>query len=157
MSFTDRNIFELLHRLGVTANYTGFYHTAFAVRLCAEKMERLQMITKWVYPDVARQYGTSWTAVERNIRTVSKVIWRENRPLLEALARKPLTHQPGTAQLLAILAYSLRTQQLDLPPTPETQKAEPFPGDGFSKRGTEMWMDTSDPSALSDHSPSIDG
>ena len=92
-------IYELLYRLGVTANYTGFFHTACAVSLCMEQA-------------VAEQYGTNWKAVERNIRTVGCIIWRENRPLLERLARRSLTQKPSTAQLLAILSASL------LPPAP---------------------------------------
>ena len=105
-------IYELLYRLGVTANYTGFFHTACAVSLCMEQPERLVLVTKWLYPAVAEQYGTNWKAVERNIRTVGCIIWRENRPLLERLARRSLTQTPSTAQLLAILSASL------LPPAP---------------------------------------
>ena len=100
-------IYDLLYRLGVTANYTGFIHTACAVSLCVEQPERLLLVTKWLYPEVAKQYGTNWKAVERNIRTVSCLIWRKNRPLLEQLARGHLVQKPCTAQLLAILSSSL--------------------------------------------------
>lgn len=99
--------YDLLYRLGVTANYTGFFHTAYAVSLCAEQPDRLLLVTKWLYPEVAKRYRTSWRAVERNIRTVNCIIWRENRPLLEQLARRSLTQRPCTAQLLAILSSSL--------------------------------------------------
>lgn len=101
--------YDLLYRLGVTANYTGFFHTASAVALCVEEPNRLLLITKWVYPDVARQYKTNWKAVERNIRTAGIVIWRENRRLLEKLARRTLTERPCNAQLLAILSSGLTT------------------------------------------------
>lgn len=97
-------IYDLLYRLGVTANYTGFFHTAYAVALCAEQPERLLLVTKWLYPEVAKQYTTSWKAVERNIRMVGGIIWRENRPLLEKLAHRRLERKPRNAQLLAILA-----------------------------------------------------
>lgn len=100
-------IYDLLYQLGVTANYTGFFHTAYAVSLCAEQPDRLLLVTKWLYPEVAKQYHTNWKAVERNIRTVSDIIWRENRPLLERLARRTLSKRPRTTQLLAILASSL--------------------------------------------------
>lgn len=100
-------VFELLYRLGVTSNYKGFFHTAYAVSLCAEQPDRLLLVTKWLYPEVAKRYDTNWKAVERNIRTVSGIIWREGRPLLEQLARRPLTQKPCAAQLLAILASSL--------------------------------------------------
>ncbi len=105
-------IYDLLYRLGVTANYTGFFHTAYALSLCVEQPERLLLVTKWLYPEVAKRYGTNWKAVERNIRTVSDIIWREGRSLLEELARRPLSQKPRTTQLLAILAASLDTGPL---------------------------------------------
>ena len=104
------DIYALLYRLGVTANYTGFFQTAFAVRLCMEQPERLLLVTKWVYPDVARQYKTNWKAVERNIRTVNGLVWEQNRPYLEELAGRKLPHKPSNAQLLAILVYRLLSQ-----------------------------------------------
>lgn len=101
------DIYDLLYRLGVTANYIGFFHTACAVSLCVEQPDRLLVVTKWLYPEVAKQYQSNWKAVERNIRTVGGIIWRENRSLLEELARRPLEQKPRSAQLLAILASSL--------------------------------------------------
>lgn len=106
-SFYQVEIHDLLYRLGVTTNYIGFFYTACAVALCVEQPDRLLLVTKWLYPEVAKQYGTNWKAVERNIRTVSCLIWRKNRPLLEQLARGHLVQKPCTAQLLAILSSSL--------------------------------------------------
>lgn len=103
-------IYDLLYRLGVTANYTGFFQTAFAVKLCMEQPERLLLVTKWVYPDVARQYKTNWKAVERNIRTANGVVWERSRPYLEKLAGLELLHKPSNTQLLAILVYSMLSQ-----------------------------------------------
>ena len=104
------DIHDLLYRLGVTANYTGFFQTALAVHLCMEQPKRLLLVTKWVYPDVARQYKTNWKAVERNIRTVNRLVWAQSRPFLEELAGRELLSKPSNAQLLAILSYSLRSQ-----------------------------------------------
>lgn len=106
------NIYDLLYRLGMRGNCTGFFHTAYAVALCAEQPDRLLLVTKWLYPEVARQYSTNWKAVERNIRTASSVIWRENRALLEELAQGPLAQKPRPARLLAILSSSLNTSPL---------------------------------------------
>ena len=106
------DIYDLLYRLGATANYTGFFHTAYAISLCMEQPDRLLLVTKWLYPEVAKQYGANWKAVERNIRTVSCIIWREGRPLLEELAHRHLEQKPRNAQMLAILASSLDTGPL---------------------------------------------
>ena len=100
---------NLLYRLGATANYTGFRYISCALHLCIQQPERLLLVTKRLYPDIGKRYGTNWKAVERNIRTVGDVIWRENRPLLESLARKPLLQKPHPAQLLAILTFALRS------------------------------------------------
>ena len=51
MEAMDPDILCLLHRLGITANYTGFFHTARAIRLCAEEPDRLLLVTKLVYPE----------------------------------------------------------------------------------------------------------
>ena len=100
-------IYDLLYQLGVTANYTGFFHTAYAISLCVEQPDRLLLVTKWLYPEVARQYCTNWKAVERNIRTVSCIIWRENQSLLEELAHRRLDQRPRNAEMLSILVSSL--------------------------------------------------
>lgn len=92
-----------LHRL---------FHTAYAISLCVEQPDRLLLVTKWLYPEVAKQYGTNWKAEERNIRTVSCIIWREGRPLLEELAHRHLEQKPRNARMLAILVSSLDTRPL---------------------------------------------
>lgn len=97
----------MLCRLGATANYRGFSYTAYAVLLCVQQQDRLLLVTKWLYPDVAKRYGTNWKAVERNIRTVITVVWEQNRAMLEGLARRPLLQRPCAAQFLAILSNSL--------------------------------------------------
>ena len=79
---------DMMCRLGATANYRGFSYTAYAVLLCVQQQDRLLLVTKWLYPDVAKRYGTNWKAVERNIRTVITVVWEQNRAMLEGLARR---------------------------------------------------------------------
>ena len=103
--FSD--IFDLLYQLGISANYAGFFQTACAVELCQTEPERLLLVTKRVYPEVARLCGTSWSAVERNIRTACGIAWENNRHLLEQLANKPLQQKPNNSQFLAILLYHL--------------------------------------------------
>jgi len=101
------DVYDLLYRLGLTANYTGFFHTSYAVLLCVQTPEKLLLVTKNLYPEIAKRYHTNWRAVERNLRTASSIIWKSNRPLLESLARRPLSEKPRPAQLLAILSSAL--------------------------------------------------
>lgn len=97
-------IYNLLYQLGITANYTGFFHTSYAVYLAAQQPDRLTLVTKWLYPDVAEQYATTWKSVERNIRTAAGMAWDTNPALLEELARHPLLRRPKASEFLSILA-----------------------------------------------------
>lgn len=96
-------VYDLLYRLGVTPNYAGFDLTAHAVLLCAEQPDSLRLITKRLYPDVARVCGTTSAAVERNIRTAGRIAWRRNRALLEALVQGPLEGPPQNTLFLSLL------------------------------------------------------
>ncbi|MCI8631282.1 MAG: sporulation protein [Firmicutes bacterium] len=98
------DIQDLLYRMGVTAKYIGFFHTACAVELAMEDPERLLLVTKWLYPDVAERYDTSWKSVERNIRTAANVAWQANPELLSEYAGFTLSERPCNSQFLAILA-----------------------------------------------------
>lgn len=107
MDSIDQATYDLLCQLGILPNHKGFFQTAYAVSLCMEQQERLLLVTKWLYPDVAEKYDTNWKAVERNIRTVSAIAWKRNRPLLESLAKRPFERRPRSAEFLALLFYTL--------------------------------------------------
>ena len=95
--------YTLLMKLGVTPNYTGFFQTAFALKLIRQDPDVLQMVTKSLYPAVARQFGTNWKAVERNIRSTALMAWHRNPELVNYLAGYPLPDRPKPAQFMAIL------------------------------------------------------
>lgn len=104
---------QLMHRLGITANYTGYFHAAYAIMLSAQQPERLLLITKWIYPDVAKHYNTTWRSVERNIRTICKLAWETNRPELERIAQHTLSNRPSAGVFLAILAAQVERECID--------------------------------------------
>ena len=98
-------VYELLMRFGVGRKYQGFDQCAHAVYLSAEQPERLTLVTKWLYPDVAKQFSVSWTVIERNLRTVSRIAWENNRPLLEQLAGRALSAIPSSTEFVKILVF----------------------------------------------------
>ena len=102
-------VYDILQRLGITANYTGFFHTSYSILLAMENPQRLLLITKWLYPEVAKRYHTTAGAVERNIRTIILRAWRLHRETLEQIAGCSLTTRPTAAQFISILSTHLRT------------------------------------------------
>lgn len=97
------DIRDLLNHLGLTPNYLGHYYTAYALSLTKQQPERLLLITKWLYPDIAKHYHTKWSCVERNLRAAVAIVWLRNPALLEQLAGYPLPHKPTASQFIAIL------------------------------------------------------
>ena len=102
------DIYALLYRLGETADHTGFFYTACAIRLAIENPERLLYVTKWLYPDVARYYKTNWHAVERGIRLTIQIVWVNESELLSQLAGHPLLTKPRPAEFIQLLATHLK-------------------------------------------------
>ena len=91
-----------------------FRRTAAAVWLAIEKEERLEAVTKEIYPEVARACGCSWMAVERSLRTSVDIVWRTSAPLLAQMARYPLQRKPSAGQFIEILAvYILRAMEAE--------------------------------------------
>ena len=76
-----------------------------------EQRDRLLLVTKWLYPDVAKKYGTNWKAVERNIRTVSAIAWKRNRPLLEYLVKRHLDSRLCSVEFLALIFRAVLTNE----------------------------------------------
>lgn len=100
-------IISILCRLGITANYDGFYQTAYAVKLASEDPVRLQLVTKWLYPDVAVKFNTTSDHVRKNIAKVCDIAWKRNPELLSEMAMHQLKKKPGTGEFLAILVINI--------------------------------------------------
>lgn len=95
---------HILCRLGITANYIGFCYTTYAVILVAEDPTRLQLVTKWLYPDVAAKFNTGTDNVRKAIDKVCSLAWEKNPEFLSEIADFKLKKKPGTCEFLAVLA-----------------------------------------------------
>ncbi len=110
MSMNEK-LTRLLYNLGLSGNYTGFYYTVSAVEIAIRNPQSLTMVTKCLYPQVAKQRGTNWKAVERNIRSAIDIIWRRNPLGLQQLSSCQMDAKPATAQLISLLIFYLQFDQ----------------------------------------------
>ena len=97
-------IYDLLYQLGIIANCTGFFYTTLSVWLAVREPERLNLVTKWLYLDVAKHYSSSVDAVGKGISRVITEVWDKNPEVLSNWARYALTEKPKPAEFIAILA-----------------------------------------------------
>ena len=99
---------DVLKNLGITPNYIGFHQTITAVEIVCQEPSALFLVTKDLYPAVAKEYSTCWKTVERNIRSVTAMAWERNPTLVRELAGYPMEQRPRAAQFIAILADAAR-------------------------------------------------
>ena len=97
-------IYDLLYFLGLRATRTHFFHLSFAIYIAVQNPDRLLSMTKWLHPDVADHYATSWKAVERNIRTAIARVWLSHREELCDLAGYQIDRRPTPSTFIKILA-----------------------------------------------------
>ncbi len=99
----NETIAQLLFPLGVTAKYTGYYYTMYAVELVATDPSHLVSVTKDLYPTIARRFSSTNSRVERNIRHTAGLAWQTNPVLLQQMAGHPMHQRPCASQFIAIL------------------------------------------------------
>lgn len=100
-----------LQLLGVTKRYSGYKQAVFAIELVLENDDCLQHVTDGIYRVVAERCSCGQFCIERNIRTVSHVAWKNNRPRLKAIARYPLFSPPSASEFISILAAHIQRSQ----------------------------------------------
>lgn len=100
------DLVTLLYSLGLSANYAGFHCIIAAVEIAALEPRALTMVTKWLYPQTAKQCKMNWKSVERNIRSAIDLIWEKNPHKLQQLTGCPVPSKPTAAHFIAILAHS---------------------------------------------------
>ena len=86
-------------------------YSSYAIYLVIQQPERRLLITKLLYPDIARHYHTTCCNVERGIRTVVEVAWELRPNKLACIAKRDLDHRPSNSQFITILANHIQTLQ----------------------------------------------
>lgn len=104
-----REVLEcVLRELGLTRNYKSYKRTETAILLGLEREERMEAVTKEIYPEAARMCGCSQMAVERSLRTSVGIIWRTNPSYLAEIAGRPLEMRPSAGKFIEIVAVYVR-------------------------------------------------
>ncbi|MBQ7454874.1 MAG: sporulation transcription factor Spo0A [Clostridia bacterium] len=111
----DDRLSNIFLSLGIPAHIKGYQFLREAVKLVLEDPERIDRITKELYPAIARRFGTSASKVERAIRHAIEVGWSRGR--VESLNRAfgcrvafP-EDKPTSGEFIALLADKLSLEQ----------------------------------------------
>lgn len=66
---------QIIHELGIPASIVGYRYVRYAIMLVVQHPEMLNYVTKVLYPEVAKYFGSTGSRVERAIRHAIEVAW----------------------------------------------------------------------------------
>lgn len=111
---TMAKITKVLHELGMPANLLGYSYLCFAVDAILADSTILRGVTKVLYPEIAREYNTSVSGVERAIRHAIEVAF--DRGDRKAFRKRfgntvnPDTGKPTNSEFISKIAESIRSE-----------------------------------------------
>ena len=76
---------DIIHEIGVPAHIKGYQYLREAIMIAVQDMDVINAVTKVLYPEVAKRFGTTASRVERAIRHAIEVAWSRGR--VESLNR----------------------------------------------------------------------
>lgn len=66
---------EILHQIGVPAHIKGYHYLRDSIIMAVQDPDIINAVTKQLYPNVAKEYNTTSSRVERAIRHAIEVAW----------------------------------------------------------------------------------
>mgnify|MGYP000025117594 FL=1 len=105
----------IIHEIGVPAHIKGYQYLREAIIMAVEDMEVINAVTKVLYPEVAKRFGTTASRVERAIRHAIEVAW--DRGDLETLQKyfgytvSNAKGKPTNSEFIAMIADRLQLQR----------------------------------------------
>lgn len=110
----DSEITSILHEVGVPAHIKGYMYLREAIALIYNNVEILGSITKVLYPEIARSFGTTSSRVERAIRHAIEIAWvRGNVDAISDIFSYTISYsksKPTNSEFIAMIADRLRLE-----------------------------------------------
>lgn len=108
---------QMIHEIGVPAHIKGYLYLRTAILMAVENMDVLNAVTKQLYPDIAKQYDTTDTRVERAIRHAIEVAWeRGNIDMIHELFGYTIQAdkgKPTNSEFIALMADKIRLDKMN--------------------------------------------
>ena len=111
----ETQVTAIIHEVGVPAHIKGYQYLREAILIAVKDMDVINAVTKVLYPEVAKRFGTTASRVERAIRHAIEVAW--DRGDLETLQKyfgytvSNAKGKPTNSEFIAMIADRLQLQR----------------------------------------------
>lgn len=107
---------NILRETGIPASILGYCYLKDAIIMAVENRGVLTMITKWLYPSIAKKYNTTPNRVERAIRHAVETAWnRGNVDYLDKLfghTVNSMKGKPTNSEFIALISDEIRLNKV---------------------------------------------
>ncbi len=116
----EKELLEILYNLGIRKMYKGCEYILYGIHYISENEANFSPITKILYVEIAKEYSTSNLCIEKNIRSVIELIWKESTNdvwISRVFGNYYLLKRPSNLEFLTSLYHYVRntTSQYSLP------------------------------------------
>ena len=111
----ESTVTAIIHEIGVPAHIKGYQYLRESILIAVKDMDVINAVTKILYPEVAKRFGTTASRVERAIRHAIEVAW--DRGDLETLQKyfgytvSNTKGKPTNSEFIAMIADRLQLQR----------------------------------------------
>ncbi|SHH08598.1 sporulation transcription factor Spo0A [Tepidibacter thalassicus] len=110
----EAEITNIIHEIGVPAHIKGYLYLREAIKMVIENVELLSAVTKELYPNIAKQFNTTPSRVERAIRHAIEVAWSRGKVdtinQLFGYTVHNTKGKPTNSEFIAMVADKLRLE-----------------------------------------------
>ncbi|SHJ65119.1 sporulation transcription factor Spo0A [Tepidibacter formicigenes] len=110
----EAEITNIIHEIGVPAHIKGYLYLREAIKMVIDNVELLSAVTKELYPNIAKQFNTTPSRVERAIRHAIEVAWSRGKVdtinQLFGYTVHNTKGKPTNSEFIAMVADKLRLE-----------------------------------------------
>jgi two-component system response regulator (stage 0 sporulation protein A) len=110
----ERRVTAIFREIGIPAHVKGYRYLREAILMAVDYGDITGTVTKALYPDVAKRFGTTASRVERSMRTAIEMAWlRGDREAIWHYfgSPTPTSWRPSNSAFIATMAEMLRLQE----------------------------------------------
>lgn len=99
----NKKVQDIIRQFRITSKYKGYILIIDAIILYIDK--DFVQITKDVYPVLSKKYHTNITNVERNLRTIVELCWKNNKTAVQEILGYNTERCPSNSVFIEAIAY----------------------------------------------------
>ena len=108
-ALVEEEVEWLLRSMGMSGKHAGFAYLIAMIAEVVREPDKLQLITRKLYPDMAVRFQVPSSRIERNVRTIINSYWgKGDHTRLDTIAGRRVVNRPTNSESIDLVASYIR-------------------------------------------------